>query len=96
MILGDWIHAIALAMGTTDANAGLVVSMVFILTLVIITLASKIGEKIQALFIVTFCGIILFTGIGWIDVIYGIALAFFVALMGAVMISKIFRTGGAD
>lgn len=97
MILQDFIQAIATAMGTTLANAGLVVSMVFILVLVIIALASKgKNDGFEGIFIVAFVGIILFTGIGWIDIIYGVAMAFFIALMGAVLVSKHIGVSGGD
>lgn len=93
MILGDWIHAIGLAMGTTDANAGLVVSMIFILVIAIIALASK-GKNsgYEGILVVTLISTILFTGIGWLQIWIGITMCLAIAAMIGFMISKTGRS----
>lgn len=94
MLLGDFITAIANAWGTTVETAGLIVSFVFIATLIIIALSSKMG--VEGLFIVSFIGILLFTSMGWIIPLYGIGFTFVIAIMAAVWMSKISNRGGGD
>jgi len=94
MLMGDFITAIANAWGTTAETAGLIVSFIFIGTLIIIALASKMG--IEGLFVVSFMGVLLFTGIGWIATLYGVGFTFVIAIMAAVWMSKISNRGGGD
>jgi len=94
MLMGDFITAIANAWGTTPENAGLIVSFIFIATLIIIALASKMG--LEGLFVVSLIGILLFTSMGWIAPLYGIGVTFAIAIMAAVWMSKITNRGSGD
>jgi hypothetical protein len=94
MILGDWIHAIAIAMNTTDIVAGGTVSMVFILVLTVIALASK-GKNagFEGVLTVTLVGVVLFTVIQWLQIWIGIMMCLGIAAMIGFMISKTGRSG---
>lgn len=90
---GDWLQAIANAFFSGNlTGAGLFISMLLTVVLIVIALASKTG--LLSVAIVSLVAMVLFTGIGWLDTMFGAMLAFVFAILAAVTASNQAKTGG--
>lgn len=80
----DWLEAIASGMGTTTSQAGVVISLIFIIGISIFILIATRGRKSGlTVGLSSFLGLILFTFIGWLPLFTGSVLSIIVALMMA-------------
>jgi len=79
---GDWLEAVASGMGSTSSQAGVVISLIFIIGISMFILIATRGRKSGlTVGLSSFLGLILFTFIGWLPLFTGSVMAIVVALM---------------
>ena len=78
----DWLEAIASGMGSTSSQAGVVISLIFIIGINIFVLIATRGRKSGlTVGLTSLLGLILFTFIGWLPLFTGSLLAIVVSLL---------------
>ena len=90
----DWLEAIASGMGTTTSQAGVVISLIFIIGISVFIIIATRGRKSGlTVGLSSFLGLILFTFIGWLPLFTGSVLSIIVALILARSIAGWFNVG---
>ena len=80
----DWLEAVASGMGSTSSQAGVIISLIFIIGISMFILIATRGRKSGlTVGLSSFLGLILFTFIGWLPLFTGSVLAIVVSLMMA-------------
>ena len=78
----DWLEAVASGMGSTSSQAGVVISLIFIIGISMFILIATRGRKSGlTVGLSSFLGLILFTFIGWLPLFTGSVLAIVVSLL---------------
>lgn len=78
----DWLEAIASGMGSTTSQAGVIISLTFIIGVSLcILIATKGRRSGLAVGLTSFLGLILFTFMGWVPLFTGSVLAIVVSLL---------------
>jgi len=78
----DWLEAIASGMGSTSSQAGVVISLIFIIGISIFVLIATRGRRSGlTVGLTSLMGLILFTFIGWLPLFTGSLLAIVVSLL---------------
>ena len=78
----DWLEAIASGMGSTSSQAGVIISMIFIIGISIFVLIATRGRQSGlTVGLTSLMGLILFTFIGWLPLFTGSLLAIVVSLL---------------
>jgi len=78
----DWLEAIASGMGSTSSQAGVVISLIFIIGISIFVLIATRGRQSGlTVGLTSLMGLILFTFIGWLPLFTGSLLAIVVSLL---------------
>ena len=78
----DWLEAVASGMGSTTSQAGVIISLIFIISVGIFILIATRGKRSGlSLGLSSFLGLILFTFIGWLPLFTGSVLAIVTALL---------------
>jgi len=81
VIWADWLEACGTAMGVTTTEAGMILSLVIIISLVLaIGIATRGRMLVTSSSMVSLMGLILFTFLGWLPLWTGSALALVVSL----------------
>lgn len=81
VIWDDWLTAAATAMGVTQAQAGIMVSLMAIMSIVIaLAIATRGRRVLEVSSLTTLMGLILFTYMAWLPLWTGSALALITAL----------------
>jgi len=84
----DWLEAVASGMGSTSSQAGVIISLIFIIGISMFILIATRGRKSGlTVGLSSFLGLLLFTFIGWLPLFTGSVLAIVVALMMAKFIA---------
>jgi hypothetical protein len=88
VVWSDWLLSASVAMGTTQTEAGIILSLIFTLVIIVIIV---IGSKGKSLEITTplgaLVGLVLFIFMGWLPVWTGSAIALVVAIFLGKVIS---------
>jgi len=80
----DWLEAIASGMGSTSSQAGVVISLIFIIGISVFILIATRGKKSGlTVGLTSLLGLILFTFIGWLPLFTGSVLAIVISLLMA-------------
>lgn len=88
VIWSDWLEAVASGMGSTSSQAGVIISLIFIIGISIFILIATRGRKSGlTVGLSSFLGLILFTFIGWLPLFTGSVLAIVTALLLAKFIA---------
>ena len=78
----DWLEAVASGMGSTTSQAGVIISLAFIIGIGVFILIATRGKRSGlSLGLSSFLGLILFTFIGWLPLFTGSVLAIVTALL---------------
>ena len=78
----DWLEAIASGMGSTSSQAGVIISLIFIIGINIFVLIATRGRRSGlTVGLTSLMGLILFTFIGWLPLFTGSLLAIVVSLL---------------
>jgi len=78
----DWLEAIASGMGSTASQAGVIISLIFIVGIAIFILIATRGRKSGlTVGLTTLMGLVLFTFIGWLPLFTGSVLAIVISLL---------------
>ena len=78
----DWLEAIASGMGSTSSQAGVIISLIFIVGIAVFILIATRGRKSGlTVGLTTLLGLVLFTFIGWLPLFTGSVLAIVVSLL---------------
>jgi len=78
----DWLEAIASGMGSTSSQAGVIISLIFIIGISIFVLIATRGRQSGlTVGLTSLMGLILFTFIGWLPLFTGSLLAIVVSLL---------------
>jgi len=78
----DWLEAVASGMGTTSSQAGVVISLIFIISIAVFILIATRGRKSGlTVGLTSLLGLILFTFIGWLPLFTGSVLAIVLSLL---------------
>jgi len=78
----DWLEAIASGMGSTSSQAGVIISLIFIIGINIFVLIATRGRQSGlTVGLTSLLGLILFTFIGWLPLFTGSLLAIVVSLL---------------
>jgi len=78
----DWLEAIASGMGSTASQAGVIISLIFIIGIAMFILIATRGRKSGlTVGLTTLLGLVLFTFIGWLPLFTGSVLAIVVSLL---------------
>ena len=78
----DWLEAVASGMGSTSSQAGVIISLIFIIGISMFILIATRGRKSGlTVGLSSFLGLILFTFIGWLPLFTGSVLAIVVSLL---------------
>ena len=84
----DWLESVASGMGSTTSQAGVIISLIFVIGISIFILIATKGRKSGlTVGISTFMSLILFTFIGWLPLFTGSVLAIVTALLVAKFIA---------
>lgn len=80
----DWLEAVASGMGSTTSQAGVIISLIFIIGISMFILIATRGRKSGlTVGLSSLLGLILFTFIGWLPLFTGSVLAIVISLMMA-------------
>ena len=91
VIWADWLEAVGTAMATTTVEAGTILSLVIIISLVLaIGIATKGKMLVTSSSMVSLMGLILFTYMGWLPLWTGSALALVVSIFIAKYVAGLF------
>jgi len=91
VIWADWLEAVGTAMGTTTVEAGTMLSLIIIISLVLaIGIATKGKMLVTSSSMVSMLGLILFTYMGWLPLWTGSALALVVSIFIAKYVAGLF------
>lgn len=91
VIWADWLEACATALGTTTMQAGVIMSLTIIISLILALAMTTRGRTVlQSSSMVSLLGLILFTYIGWLPLWTGSALALVTALFIAKYVGEWF------
>lgn len=88
VIWGDYLASIALAMDTTETNAGIMFSLIFSIGLIVVVLIATKGRRPEVS--VTFLSLfttVFFTFLGWYPIWIGSVLALVISILLAKIIS---------
>ena len=78
----DWLEAIASGMGSTSSQAGVIISLIFIIgTNIFVLIATRGRRSGLTVGLTSLMGLILFTFIGWLPLFTGSLLAIVVSLL---------------
>lgn len=78
----DWLEAIASGMGSTSSQAGVVISLIFIIGIsIFILIATRGRQSGLTVGLTSLLGLILFTFIGWLPLFTGSLLAIVLSLL---------------
>ena len=78
----DWLEAIASGMGSTASQAGVIISLIFIIGIAMFILIATRGRKSGlTVGLTSLMGLVLFTFIGWLPLFTGSVLAIVVSLL---------------
>lgn len=78
----DWLEAVASGMGSTSSQAGVVISLTFIIGIAMFILIATRGRKSGlTVGLSSLLGLILFTFIGWLPLFTGSVLAIVLSLL---------------
>lgn len=78
----DWLEAAASGMDSTSSQAGVILSLIFIIGISMFILIATRGKKSgMTVGLSSFLGLILFTFIGWLPLFTGSVLAIVMALL---------------
>lgn len=81
VIWADWLEACGTALGTSTTEAGIIMSLALIISLILsIAIATKGRRFIESSSMTSLLGLMLFTYIGWLPLWTGSALALVTAL----------------
>lgn len=78
----DWLEAVASGMGSTSSQAGVVISLIFIIGIAMFILIATRGRRSGLTGgLSSLLGLVLFTFIGWLPLFTGSVLAIVVSLL---------------
>jgi len=78
----NWLEAVASGMGTTSSQAGVIISLIFVIGLGVFILIATRGKRSgMSLGLSSLLGLILFTFIGWLPLFTGSVLSIVISLL---------------
>jgi len=84
----EWLETVASGMGSTISQAGVIISLIFIIGISMFILIATRGRKSGlTVGLSSFLGLILFTFIGWLPLFTGSVLAIVISLLMAKFIA---------